>query len=140
LLGLLNKQNIKAKIQISLHSLNPDIRKKIFNNKSVELNLIKRAGITASANFEVEYNYTLIESVNDSFIDALNLTKFYKETLIPIKINQFNSVSVYKSSTEIIRNKFMEVLREHNVKFEYYETNGFDIKAACGQLIGGIYS
>lgn len=141
-LSQLVEYKIYPKIQISLHSCYDPVRQRIFNNKSLAMEDVRRAAKVAKKyGFEVEFNYCLIENFNDaSHFDALELSFLYHETKIPIKLNKFNNVNdVCRCALQGRVDSFVKVLRENNVEFEIYETNGYDIKGACGQLLGGRY-
>ena len=98
----------------------------------------RAAGIKQYAPFfkesgmELEYNYVLLDGINDQSADAARLAEFADGTTI--KLNMLNAVpgSQFKFSENFER--FCEVLTEKGANFEFYRTNGTDINAACGQL------
>jgi len=51
------------------------------------------------------------------------------------KINRFNKVDISNLVGSKNIDKFISELKKYNMNVEYYETNGADINAACGQMI-----
>lgn len=140
MLNKFKELGLKIKIQISVHSLKEDVREMIFNGNCYSSFNVKDMGLFAAVNFEVEYNYVLIDGVNDSEDDANKLVSLYYKTDIPIKINEFHPCHGFNISVKTRRDMFVDILRKGSVRFEEYSTDGVDINGACGQLVGGLYS
>lgn len=113
-------EKLLVKLQLSVHAplFNPSCLIKIKNSLLYPKN--------------IELNYILIKNLNDSNTDAKNLSIIAKD--FKVKINRFNKINIlpYEPSDKI--EQFINILKENNIKVEYYETNGSDINAACGQL------
>lgn len=140
IMRLLNSRN--TKFLLSVHAIDPEQRRKIFGfNPPLQsiLNLLKHWPTNNLSN--VELNYMLIEGINDSVQDAEILADMANKTKDGhkyfIKLNRFNPIwgCDFQPSSNVTR--FAETLQKHGTNFETYKTDGFDIKAACGQLIGG---
>lgn len=128
-----------VKLSISLHSAFPIKRRSIIPLSESTPSIVNAAKIFDSMeNHSVEFNVTLMDSINDSDMDAEMLCMMLVEYNVPdsilIKINKYNEVSncTIKPSQNVDR--FCGILKKHGVNFESYETNGADINAACGQM------
>jgi len=133
-------KDINMKLMISLHSANPNIRSMLIPN-SIPIHIIMEHGryyFQKSGN-PLEYNVTLINGVNDSDEDATSIAKLLKTYDAPnsvvLKINRFNTIpnSPYRPSPRV--NEFSSILKDWGINVEYYETDGDDIGAACGQMV-----
>lgn len=133
----LQDDGIRCKVQISLHAASDRKRKMLMPNcPAIDpvLKKIKRNGVDA------EYNVILLKNINDSDEDAKGIARLLERhglaEMSTVKINRFNPVEgcAYLPSGRI--KTFMSILKERGIKTEYYETNGTDINAACGQMIG----
>ncbi len=130
---IMKDNNIDVKIQISLHSVNDLMRSKILSKNIIPLKEIISAADMIKNEFNIEWNYCLIEGVNDDikYIDELI-------TILPkhqkIKLNHFNSwdgIKFEASSKERVEEFYNKLSLFYEV--EVYETNGSDIQGACGQ-------
>ncbi len=83
---------------------------------------------------KVEWNYVLFEGINDTIEDAKLLFELLGKDEY-IKINRFNKVDISNLVGSKNIDKFISELKKYNMNVEYYETNGADINAACGQMI-----
>lgn len=89
--------------------------------------------------FHVELNITLIKDVNDSpesFLDVKNLLSGHRAPWY-IKLNRYNSspeIPHYTCADYGSYTTLKELLKSQGHTVEYYETDGSDIAAACGQL------
>ncbi len=132
---------INIKFLFSIHAIESKQRKKIFGfNPPLQniLNLLKHR-----YDLNAEFNYMLIEGLNDSIEDAKALSNMINKigngNKYLIKLNRFNPIpgcNFHPSSNVKI---FTETLQNCGTNFEIYETDGTDINAACGQLLGGEY-
>lgn len=130
------KQIKNFKLTISLHATKDSIRKKIIPN-IVSINELISIGkkYEEISNHPLEWNYVLLNNINDTEKDALELINLLGKDAF-VKINQYNPVelSTFRGSNEERVNKFIATLGE-NIKHEYYQTNGADILGACGQMV-----
>ncbi len=132
---IMEDENIDVKIQISLHAVNDLMRSQVLSKNIIPLKDIISAANTVQneLSLNIEWNYCLIESVNDDikYIDELL-------TILPehqkIKLNHFNSWDgiKFKASTKEKVEAFSNKLSSF-YEVEIYETNGSDIQGACGQ-------
>jgi len=136
---------LNFKLTISLHSAIENDRKWLMP-ASGDLQLLLGAVETyqKQTGREVEYNIVLIDGINDSpkhaeAVYRLLYSRGLSQKAI-IKINKLNPVSLCKLTESKRIDEFCHILRSYGVNVERYETNGSDIGAACGQLLGGKYS
>jgi len=83
----------------------------------------------------VELNFTLIEGLNDTELDAEQIINTFPNEYI--KISQFNPTTQapqFKASTHY--DAFVAQLRDAGLTVEYHATDGSKIGAACGQTRG----
>lgn len=124
------------KLTISLHATNDEIRKMIVPN-SVSIDKLVSAGkqYEELSGKKAEWNYVLLNNINDKKDDALTLIHLLGENEC-IKLNQYNHVdlSTFSGSNDENVQNFIGALGE-NINYEYYQTNGVDIMGACGQMV-----
>lgn len=135
-------KDVNMKLQISLHSAFKGQRKLLMPNAG-DLEETMNMGLHwALAKSNVEFNVVLIKGVNDNVDHAREIVKLidshfgiYKN-LVNIKINKFNENDecLFQGSDKPTINKFISEIKASGLNVEYYETNGSDIGAACGQL------
>lgn len=132
-----------VRIAISLHSADPVTRKMIvptsFENFLGKLQnwcqeYFKNLG---NRRHYLTFEYVMLDGVNDSIHHAEALAKFANTlrharfNLIPYNFTD----SIYKRSSDQQIERFMNVLRNHDVNVTRRRTMGDDIAAACGQLV-----
>ena len=123
------------KLTISLHSASDKKRNSIMPVSSDLNSLIKTVKeYKKISGRKVEWNYVLFDGVNDTIEDAKSLFKLLGRDEY-IKINKFNLVENCDLRGSKNVDKFISELKKYNMEVEYYETNGEDINAACGQMI-----
>ncbi len=126
-------------LALSLHSVDMNIRSQLIPlNKRYPLPIIQEAinHIPLRPKQYVEYEYLLINKLNDSIQDAQNLAQYLKDkkaivNLIPY--NEFPGTLYQKSSLEVIKT-FADILINNKIRTMIRTTKGDDILAACGQL------
>lgn len=125
----------KFKLTISLHSANENKRNNLIPiNKSLT-SLVKAVNeYQQISGGEVEWNYVLLNDINDSINDAKELFELLGKDVY-IKVNKFNKVENCRLMESKNVDSFILELRKFGMNVEYYETNGSDINAACGQMI-----
>lgn len=124
------------KLQISLHGSNDRIRKALMPNCRPLSEIVSKAKMFYKGDDIVrslEWNYVLMEGVNDQVQNAYELASLLPKNAY-LKLNSYNDFdgSVFKSSDN--QKAFEMALVEKGVHFEFYKTDGQDIGAACGQL------
>ena len=127
---------VPIKLQISLHGPNDEIRKKMVPI-SDPLNAII-AAVTeyqSRCNGKVDWNYVLCKGINDDLALAALLPQILPSGA-HIKFNRLNPTPqnkhllVEKETIDLFRS----VVETGGCTTEYYQTDGSDIYAACGQL------
>ena len=134
--------DLHIKVMVSLHSANDKIRS-ILIPQSIPVHDIVKESLYYEefTGNKIEYNITLINGINDSVIDAVGvaslLRRAYKESkIVPkVKVNRFNTVTNSKLEPSKNVDEFINVIESYGIKVEYYETDGSDINAACGQMV-----
>lgn len=128
--------DLPIKLQYSLHS----DRHKLYRSSHLSAEYVLRTLTpTLRQLFHVELNITLIKEVNDSpeaFTDVKNLLSGRKAPWY-IKLNRFNASPEIPNYTCADWESYMalkDLLKSEGHTVEYYETDGSDIAAACGQL------
>jgi 23S rRNA (adenine2503-C2)-methyltransferase len=124
----------QVKLQISLHGTTNEQREKIIKY-TADLGYVIEAGryFEDRHHGRLEWNYVLLSGINDSDEDAQRLVNL----LWPwakVKINRYNSINRVGLTQSSRVTEFMSILTAGGLNAEYYETDGSDIKAACGQL------
>jgi len=121
----------KIKIQVSLNAPTEEIRA-VLMPKAPSLKLTLERTKVFLINYDL--NYVLIRDVNDRDEDASDLAALLKEYQFSrIKINRYNETGDFFPSKRT--KKFIRVLERAGIEVEYYETDGREIQAACGQLV-----
>jgi 23S rRNA (adenine2503-C2)-methyltransferase len=130
LLALKELEGKRIKLQLSLHSPIDSERKKLI---PLTENINEIFEILSNLNFDLEVNYILLNNINDSSEHALRLSELVKKNNLYLKINDYHNVGkgIFES---INKKKFIEKLKEEEISFENYSTDGVEIGASCGQL------
>lgn len=133
------REGLQTNLAISLHAPNDLIRNKLMKiNKVYPLEKL----IPAIRNYEelsgrrVTYEYLLIDGVNDSKEDALELTNLIKGTMGYVNLIPYNETNLndYKRSSNNRVHAFLDILVNNGVTATIRKEFGSDIDAACGQL------
>jgi len=139
----------RAKLAISLHSLNNSIRERLMpitKKYSVEKLLESAAYYYSKTKERITFEYILFDGVNDTENDIRQLTQLArrlpcKVNIIPFHSITFTGITGYGASlrpTPAPRMEtFIERLREAYVSVFVRSSAGDDIQAACGQLAFG---
>lgn len=122
------------KLTISLHAPNDELRKKIIPI-NVSLNNIKNEvdKFKVLSHHEFEWNYVLLDKVNDSIENAVELSNFVKND--NLKISTFNEIEGcnYKKSNNL--GVFKGILKSKSINYKIFESEGTDIEIGCGQMV-----
>lgn len=129
------ESKLPFKLHWSLHTTKQEARKSLMPsalnlNKSVEL-LNNYMNLTGNA---VEIHYTLMKNVNDTDLDAENISKLIDKRMI-IKLLKFapkEDLDIEESERTI---KFKEKLEDDGFIIEVYSPPGRDIGSSCGMFI-----
>lgn len=131
--------DLQLTLTISLHAPNDKIRSNTMpiNNKyGIDELLCTCKEYAKKTGRRVSFEYTLINNVNDSKENALELASKLKGmnahvNLIPV--NDVKERGNVRSSKQAIMN-FQNVLKNHGINATIRRTLGSDINASCGQL------
>jgi 23S rRNA (adenine2503-C2)-methyltransferase len=133
------KEKFQVNLAISLHSPNDIMRNKIMPINKVYnidelITTIKE--YIKQTNRRVTFEYVMLQGVNDSVDNALELVKLIKGinayvNLIPY--NETSHINYQKSNKETIL-KFYDILKKNGINVTIRREFGGDIDAACGQL------
>ena len=131
---------VPFKLQVSMHSLDPIIRKELMPlAHSVEdvINAMQ-AYREMTVDRPIEINIALMDGVNDRDED-LDLIKKHLDTSWYLKFGQFNEVPglPYTGSKRI--QEFVDILRGEDYTVEHHASDGSKSGAACGQTRGEYY-
>ncbi|MDR2527185.1 MAG: 23S rRNA (adenine(2503)-C(2))-methyltransferase RlmN [Rickettsiales bacterium] len=136
----IKKLSLKVNLALSLHASDDETRKKIMpiaNKYSID-ETMKACGEYAKKNNyrRVTIEYILIDGVNDSEKNAVDLIKLVKKYNIPVKFNliPFNEWKGCEFKTSKNVNKFAKILTNAKYPSPIRKSMGQDIMAACGQL------
>ena len=130
---------LQFKLAISLHAPNDEIRNKIMPISKVyplnELIAVLKEYYNNTSR-RITFEYVLLDGINDSLENALELSKLVKGlncyiNLIPY--NETNNLNFKRSSTIQIM-KFYDILKKNNINVTIRREFGSKISAACGQL------
>lgn len=141
--GLVNKFEEFAKrhpqtgLAISLHAPNDEIRNKLMPiNKAFNIKQLIEACIkyVNTTNRRITFEYILLDGINDSKENALELVKLLRNINCYVNLIPYNNVSEngFKRSKKI--RTFFEILNENRIITTIRQEKGNNIDAACGQL------
>lgn len=147
--GLVNQlyklaEEVGVSLAVSLHAANNSLRDELvpINRKHPINELLDACWHYAEIQNlrSVTFEYTMLQGVNDSKEDAVELSKLLKNkpakvNLIPF--NPFPGVKFEPSNRKTI-NEFRNILLESGIMTTTRKTRGDDIQAACGQLSGQV--
>ena len=127
-------------LAISLHAVSDELRNILvpINRKYPIHQLLEacRAYPGASNARRITFEYVMLDGINDSPSDAIELARLLKN--IPAKVNliPFNKWpgTIYKSSPPHKIKRFSQILNDHKLSAPIRVPRGRDIMAACGQL------
>ena len=133
-------ENIQCNLCISLHSSKDDVRTSMMPiNKTYNISDIIQSckEYIKKTNRRITFEYALVDGVNDSTKDAIDLAKLLKGMLCHVNLIPINKIKdgIYeKSSTEKIL-KFRDTLNEKGIVATVRRELGSDISEECGQLV-----
>ena len=133
------EEELQVNLAISLHGSNNDIRSKIMPvNKAYsidELIMCLREYIEKT-NRRVTIEYVMLNSVNDSIDNAIELSKLLKGMNVYVNLIPYNETShlEFKKSSKDTIIKFYDTLKKNGINVTIRREFGGNIDAACGQL------
>jgi len=135
----LAEEGLKIKLAISLNAANDELRSRLMpiNKKYPIRRLLEAAKFYAhETDQRMTFEYLLINGVNDSKKDALDLSKLVRGVSCKINLIPYNHVRgipFQKPDEEKIKN-FRDVLYPRCPAVTLRMSKGEEIQAACGQL------
>ena len=135
----LAEEGIAVRLAISLHGATNEVRQQIMPiNKKYPLEVL----IPAARAFQQRHGrmltleFILIEDVNDSLEQALELAKIARDLHAHVNCIPYNTVEGLQWKRPSLRRQdaFIEILRKARVSATIRREKGHDINAACGQL------
>ncbi|MBQ3021122.1 MAG: 23S rRNA (adenine(2503)-C(2))-methyltransferase RlmN [Bacilli bacterium] len=132
-------ENIQVNLAISLHAPNDFIRNSIMPvNKAyslVELIEVLKEYISKT-NRRVTIEYVMLNNVNDSIDNAMELAKLLRGMNVYVNLIPYNETSnlEFKKSSKDTVMKFYDALKKQGINVTIRKEFGGNIDAACGQL------
>ncbi len=139
-LRMFMQENLKTRLAISLHAPNQVLREKLMPVAKIHPLKVLMWFIKdweEYTNKRVTYEYTLIDGVNDSEENAIELVNLLRRRLAHVNLIPLNPIKTplnLKKSKKDRAQRFLEILEENNIPATMRITMGDEIQAACGQL------
>lgn len=132
-------ENTQVNLAISLHAPNDELRSKLMKiNKVYNLKQIIKAVkyYINKTNRRVTFEYIMLEGINDSEKEALELSKLLKGLNAYVNLIPYNETSHinFKKTKENDIMKFYDILKKNNIGVTVRREFGKEVDAACGQL------
>ena len=130
---------LQVNLAISLHGATNEVRNKIMSvNKvyNIEALIDTIKEYIAKTNRRVTIEYVMLNMINDSENDAINLANLLKGLNVYVNLipyNETKNIGFKKSSKDRI-DKFFNILNSRKINVTVRREFGGNIKAACGQL------
>ena len=129
----------QVNLAISLHAPNDELRKEIMPIAKVYplkdlINAIKV--YLEKTNRRVTFEYIMLNGVNDSIDNALELANLLKGINAYVNLIPYNETEAlqFKRSNPLTIAKFYDILKKNNITVTIRREFGGTISAACGQL------
>jgi len=134
-----SNEELQVNLAISLHASNDKIRNEIMPvNKAYSINdlitCLKK--YITKTNRRVTIEYVMLNSVNDSYDNAVELAKLLRGMNVYVNLIPYNETShieFKKSNKDTILN-FYDTLKQNGINVTIRREFGGNIDAACGQL------
>lgn len=135
----LAKINMQVTLSISLHAALDSVREGMMPiNKKYKIEQLIDACKTyiKMTNRRITFEYALVDGVNDTDKDALNLVKLIRGMLCHVNLIPVNEIDSndYRQSKKNAVERFKNILLSKGINATVRRELGSDIKAACGQL------
>jgi 23S rRNA (adenine2503-C2)-methyltransferase len=135
---------LKAALAVSLHAVDDSLRDHLVPlNKQFPISELMKGvegymdGINyPNQQYRITFEYVMLDSVNDSVIEARQLCRLLKKFPAHVNLIPFNfwPNSSFQSSSESTIRKFRDVVVANGIPCHIRTPRGQDIFAACGQL------
>lgn len=132
-------EEIGVNLAVSLHAPNNEIRNKIMKiNKAYDIEKIISAVKTyiEKTNRRVTFEYIMLENINDSKKNALELVNLIKGINCYVNIIPYNTCenTSFKRSKNDKIIRFYDILKKNRINVTIRKEFGSKVSAACGQL------
>ena len=132
-------EELQVNLAISLHASNDEIRNRIMPvNKAYSINdlILTLKEYIAKTNRRVTIEYVMLNSVNDSEDNALELANLLRGMNVYVNLIPYNETShiEFKKSSKDTIMKFYDTLKQKGINVTIRREFGGKIDAACGQL------
>lgn len=129
----------QVNLAISLHASNNALRDKIMKiNHAYKIEeLISAIDFYISkTNRRVTIEYIMLDEINDTESNALELVELFKNKLVYINLIPYNETTniMYKRSKDFKIKRFYDILKKENINVTIRKEMGGELSAACGQL------
>ena len=129
----------QVNLAISLHAPNDELRSKIMPiNKAYPLNELMKVikEYISKTNRRVTFEYIMLENINDSEKEALELVKLLKGINCYVNLIPYNETEniQFKRTKEWKIVKFYDILKSNKINTTIRKEFGGSVDAACGQL------
>ena len=124
-------------LAISLHAPNNTIRDKIMPiNKAFNYQQVLSAAkeYTKKTNRRITFEYIMLQNVNDSEENAIELAENLKDILCYVNLIPYNNISEHNFIRSQNIKNFENILRKKGITTTIRQEKGGNISAACGQL------
>lgn len=128
--------NKQVNLAISLHAANDELRSSLMPiNKVYNINnligTIKR--YIETTNRRITFEYILLKDVNDSYDNALELSKLLRGLNCYVNLIPYNETkNKFKKSDKVM--EFYDTLKKNKIQVTVRREFGSKVSAACGQL------
>ena len=135
----LAEQPLQIRLAISLHGATDDVRQQIMpvNRKYNLATLLEACDFYAKRKKQrLTFEYILINALNDTEDQAVALAGHANRLGAKVNLIPYNRVEGLPWERPSLRrqDRFLDILRRHNVAATIRREKGHDIDAACGQL------
>mgnify|MGYP004515424753 FL=1 len=132
-------EDLQVNLAISLHAPSDEIRNKIMPvNKAYSISELidTLKEYIKKTNRRVTIEYVMLNSVNDSYEDAINLANLLRGMNVYVNLIPYNETShiEFKKSSKDVIMKFYDTLKKNGINVTIRREFGSGIDAACGQL------
>ena len=126
-------------LAISLHAPNNEIRNKIMPiNKAYSLDILIPTikDYIKNTNRRVTFEYIMLENINDSVDNAIELANLIKGMNCYVNLIPYNETENigYKRTKQVQILRFYDILKKNGINVTIRKEFGSNVSAACGQL------
>ncbi|MEZ5474306.1 MAG: 23S rRNA (adenine(2503)-C(2))-methyltransferase RlmN [Steroidobacteraceae bacterium] len=137
-------EEVNCALAVSLHAANDELRSRLvpINRKHPIAELLEACWhyLDEQNGRSVTFEYVMLEGVNDSPADALELARLLRGRPAKINLIPFNPFpgTHYRRAPMPVITQFRDLLLQNDLIATIRKTRGDDIAAACGQLAGRV--